>query len=154
MSRNKLSTFQIRYSVVIDLDIASPALGRIAPVTSQKERLCGRHLDKAPRRPTRTNSGLELLSSWFYCLTSLRSKRFCAVACGLGAKNEEQESKTAPKMAQVKERGGFSFNFSRDQNRKSPASTVSFCSETKRKRLLRRLLSYWLFWTVMLCRRK
>jgi len=33
-----------------------------------------------------------------------------------------------------------SFNFSRDQNRKSP-STVSFCSETKRKRLLRRLHS-------------
>ena len=34
----------------------------------------------------------------------------------------------------------FSFNFSRDQNRKSP-STVSFCSETKRKRLLRRLVT-------------
>ena len=32
----------------------------------------------------------------------------------------------------------FSFHFSRDQNRKSP-STVLFCSETKRKRLLRRL---------------
>ena len=26
--------------------------------------------------------------------------------CGLGAKNEEQETKTARKMAQVKERGG------------------------------------------------
>ena len=32
----------------------------------------------------------------------------------------------------------FSFHFSRDQNQKSP-STVLFCSETKRKRLLRRL---------------
>ena len=32
----------------------------------------------------------------------------------------------------------FSFHFSGDQNRKSP-STVFFCSETKRKRLLRRL---------------
>ena len=27
----------MRYSVVIDLDIASPALGKIAPVTSQKD---------------------------------------------------------------------------------------------------------------------
>ena len=33
----------------------------------------------------------------------------------------------------------FSFNFLGDQNRKSP-STVSFCSESKRKRLLRRLI--------------
>ena len=33
----------------------------------------------------------------------------------------------------------FSFHFSRDRNRKSP-STVFFCSETKRKRLLRRLM--------------
>ena len=62
-------------------------------------------------------------------------------------------------MAQVKERGGggeetkncffslFHFlvlvNFSRDQNRKSP-STVPFCSETKQKRLLRRLDLVWL----------
>ena len=53
--------------------------------------------------------------------------------CGLGAKNEEQESKTPSFIF------WFSFNFSRDQNRKSP-STVSFCSETKRKRLLRRLV--------------
>ena len=29
-----------------------------------------------------------------------------AFVCGLGAKNEEQETKTARKMAQVKERGG------------------------------------------------
>ena len=35
------------------------------------------------------------------CFPNLRSKRF-----GLGAKNEERESKTARKMAQVKERGG------------------------------------------------
>ena len=44
-------------------------------------------------------------------------------------------------MAQVKERAGevwFSFHFSRGQNRKS-LSKSSFCSETKRKRLLRRL---------------
>ena len=34
----------------------------------------------------------------------------------------------------------FSFHFSRDQNRKS-SSTVFFCFETKRKRLLRRLHS-------------
>ena len=38
-------------------------------------------------------------------------------------------------MAQVKRFiFWFSFNFSRDQNRKSP-SMVSLCSETKRKRL-------------------
>ena len=78
-----------------------------------------------------------------------------AFLCGLGTKNEEQETKTARIMAQVKERGGvgeerketlflsflspspsfifwFSFNFSRDQNRNSP-STVSFCSETKQR---------------------
>ena len=46
-------------------------------------------------------------------------------------------------MAQVKERASFifwfSFHFSRVQNRKS-LSTVYFCSETKRKRLLRRLV--------------
>ena len=43
-------------------------------------------------------------------------------------------------MAQVKERGGgwLSFHFSRGQNRKSRSSVI-FCSETKRKRLLRRL---------------
>ena len=78
--------------------------------------------------------------------------------CALEAKNKEQDSKTARKMAQAKERGGgeeerkfpsflspfpsfifrFSFHFSCGQNRKSP-STVFFCSETKRKRLLRRL---------------
>ena len=58
-------------------------------------------------------------------------------------------------MAQVKERGGggeetplpsfifwLSFHFSRGQNRKSPSS-VLFCAETKRKRLLRRLAVKW-----------
>ena len=80
---------------------------------------------------------------------SLRSRAFL---CSLGAKNWEQESKTARKMAQVKERRRdcpspppppsfifwFSFYFSRGQNRKS-SSTVFFCSETKLKRLVRRL---------------
>ena len=70
-----------------------------------------------------------------------------SVSCGLGAKNEERESKTARKMAQVKERGGggeetsifwLLFDFSRGQNRES-RSPVFLCSETKRKRLLRRL---------------
>ena len=77
--------------------------------------------------------------------------------------------KDRAKLAQVKERGGvgeerketflpflkpsfpsphpasfifwFSFHFSRGQNRKS-LSTVFFCSETKRKRLLRRLVRH------------
>ena len=70
-----------------------------------------------------------------------------AFPCGLGAKNEERESKTARKMAQVKERGGggeetfifwLLFHFSRGPNRES-RSSVFLCSETKRKRLLRRL---------------
>ena len=80
--------------------------------------------------------------------------------CGLGAKNGEQEPKTAQKMAQVREQGGvgkkgflpspppppsfifwLSFHFSRCQNRESPSS-LFFCSETKRKRLLRRLLAH------------
>ena len=77
--------------------------------------------------------------------------------CGLGEKNEERESKTARKVAQVKERGGgedvsflpfplpsftfwLSFHFSRGQNQKSPSSVFLY-SETKRKLLLRRLRS-------------
>ena len=61
-------------------------------------------------------------------------------------------------MAQVREQGGvgkkgflpspppsfifcLSFHFSRCQNRESPSS-LFFCSETKRKRLLRRLLAH------------
>ena len=78
-----------------------------------------------------------------------------AFLCGSGAKNEQQESKTARKMAQVKELGGvlpspppprsplFHFlvlvSFLARSNQKS-LSTVFFCSETKRKRLLGRLL--------------
>ena len=54
-----------------------------------------------------------------------------AFLCGLGAKNQERESKTARKVFWL------SFHFSRGQNRKFPSS-VFLCSETKRKRLLRR----------------
>ena len=63
-----------------------------------------------------------------------------AFLCGLGAKNEERESKTARQMAQVKESVIFwlSFHFSRGQNRESHSS-VFLCSETARKRLIRRL---------------
>ena len=39
----------------------------------------------------------------FFSLACVASVKFL---CGLGAKKEEQESKTALKMAQVKERGG------------------------------------------------
>ena len=108
-------------------------------------------------------SHVELESQFTFLLTrdySLRSKRFCAVqqkrtrvkdrvACVAGAKRggEGEKStypfrrllrmlKTARKVAQVKKR--LSFLFSRGQNRKSP-SQVFLCSETKRKRLLRRL---------------
>ena len=35
----------------------------------------------------------------------MSSRREVFILCGLGAKNEEQELKTAGKMAQVKERG-------------------------------------------------
>ena len=53
-----------------------------------------------------------------------------AFLCSLGEKNEERESKTARKVAQVKERGGGEYTTS---------PLVFLCSETKRKRLLRRL---------------
>ena len=60
----------------------------------------------------------------------------CAINIGvsvrLGANNDERESKTARKVFWL------SFHFSRGQNRKPPSS-VFLCSETKRKRLLRRL---------------
>ena len=83
-----------------------------------------------------------------------------AFPCGLGTKNEEQESKTSRKMAQVKERAGggeerkfpsfpspspsfifwHSFHFSRGQSRGSRSSTSVFLfSQIKQKRLLRRL---------------
>ena len=108
-------------------------------------------------------SHVELESQFTFLFTrdyTLRSKRFCAVqqkrtrvkdrvACVADAKRggEGEKStypfrrllsrlKTARKVAQVKER--VSFHFSRGQNRKSP-SQVFLCSETKRKRLLRRL---------------
>ena len=75
--------------------------------------------------------------------------------CGVGEKNEERESKTARKMAQVKERGGGEevsflpfhlplFHFLALVSflawSKSPSSVFLY-SETKRKRLLRRLRS-------------
>ena len=90
-------------------------------------------------------------------------------ACGLGAKNEEYEPKTARKMARVKEQGGggeerfsksrglpasvsfpplplpsllfFGSRFiSRAAKTENPFLVLSIlCSETKRKRLLRRL---------------
>ena len=59
--------------------------------------------------------------------SSLRSKRFFAV----------QEQRMRNKSQSPREKW-LSFHFSRGQNRKSPSS-VSFCSETKRKRSLRRL---------------
>ena len=78
-------------------------------------------------------------------LRSLPSKRFL---CGLGAKNEEQESKTARKMTRAKERGRGEEE--RKETFPSPSTffhflvlvsflarskpKVPFCSETKRKR--------------------
>ena len=47
----------------------------------------------------------------------------------------------------------LSFHFSRGQNRKSPSS-VFFCSETKRKRLLRRLMIYKLFFSSYLVHKR
>ena len=43
------------------------------------------------------------------CIEKIKVKSamfFIAFPCGFGAKNEERESKTAQKMARVKERGG------------------------------------------------
>ena len=61
-----------------------------------------------------------------------------AFPCGLGAKNEERESNGASTRA-----GWHSFHFSCGQNRESRSSVV-LCSETKRKRLLRRLPLKWI----------
>ena len=59
--------------------------------------------------------------------------------CSLGAKNEERESKTTQENGASKRAGrGLLFHFSRGQNRES-RSSVFLYSETKRKRLLRRL---------------
>ena len=88
-------------------------------------------------------------------LSSMRSKCFCAIQeqrtrnksqrpCekwrkqksgeGVGRKEEGILSSFPPPLSFLFQ---FSFHFSRGQNRKS--STVFFCPETKRKRLLRRL---------------
>ena len=68
------------------------------------------------------------LSTPWYTITQCVALTL-AFLCGLGAKNQERESKTARKVFWL------SFHFSRGQNRKSPSS-VFLCSETKRKRLL------------------
>ena len=60
----------------------------------------------------------------------LRSDWLLPSVASLTTKNEERESKTARKMAQVKERGGGG---------RESRSSFFLCSETKRKRLLRRL---------------
>ena len=74
------------------------------------------------------------LSTPWYTITQCVALTL-AFLCGLGAKNEERESKTARKVFWL------SFHFSRGQNRKSPSQVFlcSVCSETKRKCFLRRL---------------
>ena len=47
-------------------------------------------------------------------------------ACSLGAKNEERESKTTQKMAQVKERGGGSCFISRAAKTENPVPRSFF----------------------------
>ena len=71
------------------------------------------------------------LSTPWYTITQCVALTL-AFLCGLGAKNQERESKTARKVF------WHSFHFSRGQNRMSPSS-VFLCSKTKRKRLLRGL---------------
>ena len=66
---------------------------------------------------------------------NLRSKCFRAV---LKQRTRNESQRQRKKMARVKE---LSFQFSRSQNRKS-RSYVFHCSETNRKRLLRRL-QFW-----------
>ena len=69
-------------------------------------------------------------------LNSLRSKRFRVVS-----RVKDRATKTARKMAPPPPPSfvlWLSFHFSRDQNRES-RSSVFLCSETARKRLLRRL---------------
>ena len=62
-------------------------------------------------------------------MISLRSKRF---PCGLRTRNESQRPREKLHFLAL-------FHFSRDQNWES-RSSVFLCSETKRKRLLRRLI--------------
>ena len=86
-------------------------------------------------------------------------KRACVASVSVRFRSKERGTRVSQrpreKMAQVKEQGGggqetplpsfifcLSFHFSRGQNRKSPSS-VLFCSETKRKRLLRWLAVKW-----------
>ena len=86
-------------------------------------------------------------------------KKACVASVSVRFRSKERGTRVSQrpceKMAQVKERGGggqetplpsfifwLSFHFSGGQNRKSPSS-VLFCSETKRKRLLRRLAVKW-----------
>ena len=86
-------------------------------------------------------------------------KKACVASVSVRFRSKERGTRVSQrpreKMAQVKEQGGggeethlpsfifyLSFHFSRGQNRKSPSS-VLFCSETKRKRLLRRLAVKW-----------
>ena len=90
---------------------------------------------------------------------ALAVKRACVASVSERFRSKERGTRVSQrpreKMAQVKEQGGggeeiplpsfifcLSFHFSRGQNRKSPSS-VLFCSETKRKRLLRRLAVKW-----------
>ena len=90
---------------------------------------------------------------------ALAVKRACVASVSVRFRSKERGTRVSQrpreKMAQVKEQGGggeethlpsfifcLSFHFSRGQNRKSPSS-VLFCSETKRKRLLRRLAVKW-----------
>ena len=90
---------------------------------------------------------------------ALAVKRACVASVSVRFRSKERGTRVSQrpreKMAQVKEQGGggeetplpsfifcLSFHFSRGQNRKS-SSSVLFCSDTKRKRLLRRLAVKW-----------
>ena len=55
--------------------------------------------------PTGINNKFLFSCKRFIPASNKTVHNFLAFPCGLGAKNEEQESKTARKMAQVKERG-------------------------------------------------
>ena len=92
----------------------------------------------------------EDMGGWQPCIYSLRRKRFRVACvqtspisfvatkgirrrlhagkfpCSLGAKNEERESKTTQKMAQVKERGGSSCFISRAAKTENPVPRSFF----------------------------
>ena len=61
--------------------------------------------------PTDINNKFLFSCKRFIPASNKTVHNFLAFLCGLGAKNEEQESKTARKMAQVKERGGVGSRF-------------------------------------------